>query len=141
MTMRRVAVVTGCASGVGLGVTRHLAAAGHRVAVLDVAGDSAEGAAAELRASGRDSLGVKVDVSNRAGVDEALGKVRSEFGPIGIMVTSAAITGFAKFVEITSEEWDRMIAVDLTGTFHCLQAVLPDMIAAGWGRIVTISSS
>ena len=57
------------------------------------------------------------------------------------MVTSAAISGFAPFVEITLEQWDRIIAVDLTGAFHCLQAALPDMIAAGWGRIVTIASS
>jgi 2-hydroxycyclohexanecarboxyl-CoA dehydrogenase len=67
--------------------------------------------------------------------------VRRELGPIQILVTSAAIVGFALFGEITLEDWDRIIAVDLTGTFHCLQAALPDLVAARWGRIVTISSS
>jgi 2-hydroxycyclohexanecarboxyl-CoA dehydrogenase len=67
--------------------------------------------------------------------------VRSELGPIGIMVTSAGFDEFQSFTDITAEAWDRMLAVNLTGTFHCLQAAIPDMLAAGWGRIVTISSS
>ena len=62
-------------------------------------------------------------------------------GPIEIMVTSAAIAAFVPFTEITREQWDRMLAVDLTGTFHCLQAAIPDMLSVGWGRIVTIASS
>ena len=94
-----------------------------------------------MRAGGAQAFAAAVDVSNRAAVVEALGKVRSNLGPIEIMVTSAAISGFAPFVEITVEQWDRIIAVDLTGAFHCLQVALPDMIAAGWGRIVTIASS
>ena len=68
-------------------------------------------------------------------------KVRGEFGPIEIMVTSAGIDEFCPFTEITIDAWERMLAVNLTGTFHCLQAAVPDMLAAGWGRIVTISSS
>jgi 2-hydroxycyclohexanecarboxyl-CoA dehydrogenase len=139
--MSRVAVVTGGASGMGLGISRHLSGAGHRVAVLDINGDAAERTAEELRAGGAEAVAARVDVSNRAAVDKALGKVRSKLGPIQIIVTSAAITGFAPFVEITLEEWNRMIAVDLTGTFHCLQGALPDMIGAQWGRIVTIASS
>ncbi|MGO8861423.1 MAG: SDR family NAD(P)-dependent oxidoreductase [Acidimicrobiales bacterium] len=139
--MSRVAVVTGGASGIGFGICRHLATAGHRVAVLDVNGQAAEGTAEELRAGGAQAFAAAVDVSNRAAVVGALGKVRSNLGPIEIMVTSAAISGFAPFVEITLEQWDQIIAVDLTGAFHCLQVALPDMIAAGWGRIVTIASS
>ena len=80
-------------------------------------------------------------MSSRAAIDEALTRVRSEFGPVEIMVTSAGIDATTPFTEITAEAWDRMMAVNLTGTFHCLQAVVPDMLAAGWGRIVTISSS
>jgi NAD(P)-dependent dehydrogenase (short-subunit alcohol dehydrogenase family) len=140
-SMGRVAVVTGGASGIGLGIVRHLAAAGHRVAVLDVNGDAAEASAAELRAGGGDARAVTVDVSSRPSVEEAFGEVRGGLGPIEVLVTSAAITGFAPFAEITLEQWGRMIAVDLTGTFHCLQAALPDMVAARCGRIVTIASS
>jgi NAD(P)-dependent dehydrogenase (short-subunit alcohol dehydrogenase family) len=125
----------------GLGISRHLSAAGHRVAVLDVNGEAAERTAADLRAGNAEALAAEVDVSDRRAVDEALEKVRGQLGPIEIMVTSAAIAGFAPFIDITAEAWDRMIAVDLTGTFHCLQAALPDMIAGQWGRIVTIASS
>ena len=71
----------------------------------------------------------------------SLDEVRRALGPVEIMVTSAAIATFVPFTEITREQWDRMLAVDLTGTFHCLQAAIPDMLSVGWGRIVTIASS
>ena len=67
--------------------------------------------------------------------------MRGELGPVEIIVTSAGFDEFQTFTDITTEAWDRMLAVNLTGTFHCVQAVIPDMLAAGWGRIVTISSS
>jgi NAD(P)-dependent dehydrogenase (short-subunit alcohol dehydrogenase family) len=70
-----------------------------------------------------------------------MGQARGAFGPIGILVTSAGIEGFVKFADITVEAWERMLAVNLTGTFHCVQAAIPDMLAGGFGRIVTISSS
>jgi len=139
--MGRTAVVTGGASGIGLAICRHLADRQHRVAVLDLDGGAAERAADDLRAHGAQALASAVDVSDRRTVDEALGKVRSEFGPVEIIVTSAGIAAFSKFTDITIEAWDRIIAVNLTGTFHCLQAAIPDMLAARWGRIVTISSS
>jgi NAD(P)-dependent dehydrogenase (short-subunit alcohol dehydrogenase family) len=84
---------------------------------------------------------VEADVSDRGAVDAALGKVRAQLGPIRIMVTAAGLDAFARFTEITSENWERMLAVNLTGTFHCLQAAVPDMLEARWGRMVTISSS
>ena len=139
--MGRTAVVTGGASGIGLAICRHLAGRTHRVAVLDLDGGAAERAAEGLRADGAQACASAVDVSDRNAVDEALGKVRSEFGPIEIIVTSAGMARFTSFTDITLDEWNRIIAVNLTGTFHCLQAVVPDMIESGWGRIVTISSS
>jgi NAD(P)-dependent dehydrogenase (short-subunit alcohol dehydrogenase family) len=137
----RVAIVTGGGSGMGAAICRHLAARGHRVAVLDIDEDAANGVAKELQADGAAAMGARVDVSDRPAVLAALGSVRSTLGTAGILVTSAGIEGFESFLDITPEAWDRMIAVNLTGTFHCLQAVVPDMIEAGWGRIVTISSS
>jgi NAD(P)-dependent dehydrogenase (short-subunit alcohol dehydrogenase family) len=87
-------------------------------------------------------VAVRVDVSDRADVDAALDRARTALGgPVGIMVTSAGIEGFVDFLDIDPEAWDRMLAVNLSGTFHCLQAVVSDMIEAEWGRIVTISSS
>ena len=135
---QRVAVITGGASGIGLGAARALAAEGHKVALLDLAGASA--AAKELEADGASALGIEVDVVDRAGVDRAFEQVRAELGPVGILVTSAGIESFQPLLEITEASWDRIIAVNLTGTFACVQAAVPDMLAAGWGRIVTISS-
>jgi 2-hydroxycyclohexanecarboxyl-CoA dehydrogenase len=139
--MNRVAVVTGGAAGMGLAVAQRLAAAGHQVALLDRDGDTATRAADDLGATGARALGVEADVSDRAAVDEAIAKIRREFGPVAILVTSAGFDEFRSFTDITTEAWERMLAVNLTGTFHCVQAVIPDMLAAGWGRIVTISSS
>ena len=139
--MSRVAVVTGAASGMGLAVAQRLASQGHRVALLDLDGEAAATAAAELARSGADASGAPVDVSDRAAVDDAMARVRAELGPIEIVVTSAGLDEFRSFTEITIEAWERMLAVNLTGTFHCIQAAIPDMTAGGWGRVVTISSS
>jgi 2-hydroxycyclohexanecarboxyl-CoA dehydrogenase len=94
-----------------------------------------------LRADGVIALAAEVDVTDRRAVEEAFAKVRSELGPVGILVTSAGMVGFAPFTEITPESWQRIIDVNLTGTFHCCQVAIPDMVAVGWGRIVMISSS
>jgi NAD(P)-dependent dehydrogenase (short-subunit alcohol dehydrogenase family) len=139
--MSRVAVVTGAASGMGLAVGRHLADAGHRVALLDLDGDGVHHAAEDLRSKGAQALGAQVDVTDRSAIEDALRKVRADFGPVEIMVTSAGFDEFRPFTDITVDAWDRMLAVNLTGTFHCLQLAVPDMLAASWGRIVTISSS
>ena len=139
--MSRVAVVTGGSSGIGLGVARRFVAEGHRVALFDVNPTTLETAAAELEAEGTTVLAIEVDVADRPSVDAGVERVRSELGPVEILVTSAGIEAFTPVLDITAEQWDRIVAVNLTGTFVCVQAVLPDMLAAGWGRIVTISSS
>ena len=137
----RVAVVTGAASGIGLGVARRLAEDGHAVALLDLDADGIEQAVAELKALGRRVTGHAVDVADRVDLERVYTSVREELGPITIVVTSAGIEAFDPVLDITPEKWDRLIAVNLTGTFTCLQLAVADMVAAGWGRIVTISSS
>ncbi len=139
--MSRVAVVTGGASGMGEATCHELGRRGHKVAVFDVNATAAQRVAEELRADGVTALAVAGDVSDRTTVDDAYAKIRSELGPVEILVTSAGLFGFAPFEEISLESWNRIIAVNLTGTFHCCQAALPDMVASGWGRIVMISSS
>jgi len=137
----RVAVVTGGASGIGLGVARQFVEDGYDVAVLDRNGAGAEAAVAEITVDGARVVAVEVDVADRVSVDDAFARVRAELGPVAILVTSAGIESFDPLLEITGEKWDRILAVNLTGTFSCVQAAVPDMLAAGWGRIVTISSS
>ena len=136
-----MAVVTGAASGIGLGVAQRLAADGNAVAVLDLDGDGARSAAAQLSGRGHAAVGFELDVADRAGVERVYASVRDDLGPITIVVTSAGIEAFDPVLEITPEKWDRVLAVNLTGTFVCLQLAVPDMLAAQWGRIVTISSS
>jgi 2-hydroxycyclohexanecarboxyl-CoA dehydrogenase len=137
----RVAVVTGGASGVGRSICEHLAAGGASVAVVDLDEDGAARVVADLSAEGRRAHSIGADVGDRNEVAAALDGVRSALGPIDILVTSAAISGFAPFEEISPETWDRMLRVNLSGTFHCIQLAIPDMVAAGWGRIVTVSSA
>jgi NAD(P)-dependent dehydrogenase (short-subunit alcohol dehydrogenase family) len=139
--MSRVAVITGAASGMGLAIAQRLAGGGHAVALLDLDGPGADAGAAALRETGARALGAAVDIADRGAVDDALGRVRDDLGPIGILVTSAGLDEFVAFTDLTAAQWDRMLAVNLTGTFHCIQAAVPDMLRAGWGRIVTISSS
>lgn len=139
--MTRVAVVTGGASGMGEATCHELGRRGHAVAVLDLDEVAAQRVVDSLRADGVSALAFGVDVSDHAAVGEAFAKVRTELGPVHILVTSAGMVAFAPSIEITPADWKRVIDVNLTGTFYCCQSALPDMIEAGWGRIVMISSS
>ena len=139
--MSRVAVVTGGASGIGGSICEHLARHGRRVAVLDLDGDAANATAARLQSTGAVAAAAQVDVSDRSDVDRAFEEVRRELGAIEILVTSAAVSGFVAFEELTAEQWAQTMAVNLTGTFNCLQSAISDMATVGWGRIVTISSA
>ena len=122
------AVVTGGGSGIGQAVAHRLRADGMNVAILD------------LNPSDADNSYV-ADVTNRAQVDAALDAVRAKLGPVTVLVNAAGLEKFKRFTDISFEEWQRVVDVNLNGVFHCIQAVLPDMLDAGWGRIVNISSS
>jgi NAD(P)-dependent dehydrogenase (short-subunit alcohol dehydrogenase family) len=138
--MGRVAVVTGGASGIGLGVGHHLAELGHQVALLDRNGPGAEQGATAITAAGGTAIGIECDVADRPAVAAAFDRVRAQLGPVEILVTSAGIESFTAIGDVTDELWDRIIGVNLTGTFSCVQAAVADMLASSWGRIVTISS-
>lgn len=124
----KTAVVTGGGSGIGRAVTERLRADGHHVATID------------LNASDEDFAHV-ADVTDREQVDAALTAIRAQLGPVAILVNAAGLDGFKRFTDIGFAEWQRVVDVNLNGVFHCIQAALPDMIEAGWGRIVNISSS
>ena len=140
-THERTAIVTGGGSGIGLAISERLAADGLAVAVFDRNGEAAEAAAAKIEAGGGTAVGLTVDVTDRPDLDAAVADVRSRLGSPTVLVNNAGLDGFDKFLNITIETWNRILEVNLTGTFHCCQAVLPEMLEAGWGRIVNISSS
>jgi 2-hydroxycyclohexanecarboxyl-CoA dehydrogenase len=135
------AVVTGGASGIGLATSQRLARDGASVAIWDVDDAGAKRAADELVAAGLRAIACRVDVSSRASVNAGLERVHAELGPVGILVNNAGITSFTPFLEVTEESWDRIMSVNLKSMLNCTQAVLPDMLAAGWGRVINISSS
>ncbi|WNG85992.1 SDR family NAD(P)-dependent oxidoreductase [Mycobacterium sp. ITM-2016-00317] len=122
------AVVTGGASGIGAAVAERLRADGMRVATLDLN-------------PGDEKFSYAADVTDRAAVDAALDAIHAELGPVTVLVNAAGLDRFKKFIDLTFDEWQKVVDVNLNGVFHCVQAVLPDMIEAGWGRIVNISSS
>ena len=124
----RTAVVTGGSSGIGRAIAERLRKDGYQVAVLDLAPTES-------------AFEYKVDVTDRAQIDSALIAVRKELGPITILVNGAGLELYKRFGNIAFDNWQRVIDVNLNGVFHCVQAVLPDMVDAGWGRIVNISSS
>jgi 2-hydroxycyclohexanecarboxyl-CoA dehydrogenase len=124
----KTALVTGGASGIGRAIADRLRADGNHVATIDLTPSDAD-------------FGFTADVTDRAELDTALTAIRAALGPITILVNAAGMTSFRRFTNITPDEWAKVIDVNLNGVFHVTQAVLPDMLDSGWGRIVNISSS
>ncbi|MDT5317238.1 MAG: 2-hydroxycyclohexanecarboxyl-CoA dehydrogenase [Mycobacterium sp.] len=122
------AVVTGGGSGIGAAIANRLRSDGYHVATLDLNPSDEE-------------FAFTADVTDRAAIDNALDAIRTQLGPVTILVNAAGLDGFKRFLDIDFDTWQRVVNVNLHGVFHCIQAVLPDMIEAGWGRIVNISSS
>ncbi|OBI83183.1 SDR family NAD(P)-dependent oxidoreductase [Mycobacterium sp. E740] len=122
------AVVTGGGSGIGQAVARRLRADGMHVAVIDINPSDEE-------------FAFTADVTDRGQVAAALDAIRAQLGPVTVLVNAAGMEKFKRFTDLEFADWQRVIDVNLNGVFHCIQAVLPDMLEAGWGRIVNISSS
>jgi 2-hydroxycyclohexanecarboxyl-CoA dehydrogenase len=139
--MTRTALVTGAAAGIGRACAMRLAREGKSVGVLDLNLAGAEKVAEEIRAAGGKAIGVGADISDRAQVTAAVAKVREALGPITVLVNNAGMAQFIDFEELTDDQWDKMYAVNVRGTFIVTQVVLPDMKAAKWGRVINISSS
>jgi len=134
----QTAIVTGAATGIGQAIAERLADAGATVAVLDL---NLEGSQRVANALANKSFAVEADVADAASVQRAVIDVLSRTGRIDILVNNAGIAGPAAFVwEQTDEDWQRIIAINLTGVFNCCRAVVPSMRNRGYGRIVNIAS-
>lgn len=138
----RVAIVTGGAQGIGAVYARALAAEGAKVVVADIL--DGRGVAEAIRSDGGDAVFVQTDVSDEASVQSMVAAAIGRYERIDILVANAAIYASLRlqpFLEISSAEWDRVMAVNVRGTFLCAKAVVPAMRRNGWGRIVNISSA
>lgn len=137
----KVALVTGAGRGIGRGIAVGLARAGCDVAInyFRREGD-AQDAALEVQQAGKRAFIVRADVSHRTEVEALVQSVESQLGPIEILVNNAGIARVQKIEEIREEDWNELIAVNLTSCFLVTQAVLPGMRARQWGRIINISS-
>jgi len=124
----KTALVTGGSSGIGAAIADRLRSDGYHVATVD------------LNPADTDHSYL-ADVTDRAQIDAALAEIRAALGPVTILVNAAGKEVFRRFANISFDEWRKIIDINLHGVFHTTQAVLPDMVEAGWGRIVNISSS
>ena len=138
----KIALVTGGSRGIGRAVCIELARRGADVAFIYRSRDAeAEGTAAEIRALGRHVLTLKADVADASAIDGAVDRAAAEFGRLDILVPAAGAVGsWHETAELSIEEWDRYIAVDLSGAFYTIRAAIPHLRNAGGGAIVVISS-
>ncbi len=136
----KVAVVTGGAQGIGRAIARALAGQGADVAIVDVNRALAEEVAEELRGLGRRALALQADVADLQQVTAAVDWVLAGWGRVDILVNNAGILSTVPFRELTEDEWDRVMAVDLKGVYNGCRAVVETMIAQGGGRIINIAS-
>ena len=139
----RIALVTGGGQNVGAGIARALAARGAAVAVNDLHAERAERVAKEIEGSGGRAVAAPFDVTSLAEVQAGVASVKSQLGPVDVLVNNAGVPdgmGLTRFRDYDPAQWATMIDLNLYGVLHCARAVVDDMCARGWGRIITISS-
>ena len=135
-----VAVVTGAAGGIGAAIARRLADDGLSVAVVDRDPSGCQAVAEAIVAAGGAAVSAPADVSDHAAVAAAVSHVAETLGAPTVLVNNAGIGAVADVVEMSNAQWDEVIAVNLSGAFYMARAVCPHIVAAGWGRVVSISS-
>lgn len=136
----KVAIVTGAARGIGKAIAQRFLQEGAAVAINDVNLERAEEIVHEAKSKGKKALSVKADVSNEKEVEEMVNRVYSNFARIDILVNNAGIIKRGSTEDHSYEDWDRVIAVNLRGTYNCSKAVIPIMKKQKYGKIVNISS-
>ena len=138
--VNKTVAVTGGGGGIGGATARRFAGEGAKVAVLDLNLDAAKKVAADVEATSGVASAFACDIANRANVDAAVADVEAKLGPIDVLVNNAGWDVFRPFVKTEPAEWDKLIAINLTGALHMHHAVLPGMVARKAGRIVNIAS-
>lgn len=136
----KTVVVTGGGGGIGGAACHRFAREGAKVAVLDLNPQAAEGVAAQIRADGGQATAIACDITERASVDRAVQTVLAQMGPIAVLVNNAGWDVFKPFTKTEPTQWDKLIAINLTGALHMHHAVLPGMAERKAGRIVNIAS-
>ena len=136
----KTAVVTGGGRGIGAAVARALAGAGAAVVIAARTQTQIDGVADELRAAGREAWPVVCDVADPESVSDMARMATEQLGHVDILVNNAGIAPSAPLHKITLDEWNRVLAVNVTGTFLCTQAFVPGMVERGWGRVVNVAS-
>jgi NAD(P)-dependent dehydrogenase (short-subunit alcohol dehydrogenase family) len=136
----RVALVTGAGAGMGRATSLRLARLGYPVGCLDIDYSAAEAVTREIIEAGGTALTVTADIASKFDIEWALDQVRGKLGPVAILINNAAVEHFGRIDEIDDASWDRVIGVNLKGTFALTQAVVPGMIGQGWGRIVNLAA-
>ena len=140
MTESRTAVVTGAAQGIGAAIAQRLAADGHKVAVVDLSAEAAQGTVDAIVAAGGTALAVGADVSDAAAVEAAFAQIVGDLGAPTILVNNAGIIRDNLLFKMTVDEWDLVMAVHLRGAFLMTKAAQTHMIESGFGRIINLSS-
>jgi 3-oxoacyl-[acyl-carrier protein] reductase len=136
----RTAFITGASRGIGRACALSLAQAGARVAVAARSIEQLETLAGEIRAMGHEAFPVVIDLANPESIKESIARAAQDFGPIGILVNNAGITKDGLALRMKKDDWDTVIATNLTGAFLAIQQVLQGMMRERWGRIINISS-
>jgi 2-hydroxycyclohexanecarboxyl-CoA dehydrogenase len=136
----KTVIVTGGGGGIGGATCRRFARQGARVAVFDMNLEAAQRVATDITASGGEAMAFKCDITNRGEVDEAVAATESRLGPVDVLVNNAGWDVFKPFTKTEPAQWEKLIAINLTGALHMHHAVLPGMAARKSGRIVNIAS-
>lgn len=140
MSQDRIAVITGAASGIGFEMAAQFSAKGYKVAILDIDKAALDTAVQNLGGESGQCIGVQADVTQREDVATAFEYIRTKLGRIDVLVNNAGISRDSRFVNMTEENWDLVLDVNLKSQYLCCKAVVPEMIEAQTGRIINISS-
>ncbi|MCC8025102.1 MAG: SDR family oxidoreductase [Clostridium sp.] len=137
----RVAVVTGAAQGIGYHSAKMLCDNGMKVALVDLNEEKVKASAAKAASEGGEAIGIGCDVSDENDIEAMIEKVAETFGTVDVVVNSAGILSSTKIPDIKREDWDKMLAVNLSGTFFTIQKAWPYLIKSSCGRVINISST